>query len=245
MKNPLQWLADFFRGRAHRVLEGLEDPREQLGLFVNDLNEQLADLRRAVARALKDEKRLRLEIRDHLSKAADWERRAVLALEEGDDTLARSALVKKEDCDVQALTLQKDWEAHQDVADKLKDTLHAAKRQVDEARRKYTLSVARYESAQAQKSIADTLNSQASDSANELVEQLDDKIRQLEAETDVHMEMSAAGEDGSLESRFLELENRRKGNEALDQLKASLGDRRSLPPSSSRVEQLKAKLDQS
>ncbi len=91
MTNLLQRLADFFRGRANRVLDELEDPREQFGLFVNDLSTQLADLRGAVARAMKDEKRLRLEIRDHLSKAADWERRAVFALEDGDETLARQS----------------------------------------------------------------------------------------------------------------------------------------------------------
>ena len=135
MKKLLQRFADFLRGRANRVLDEIEDPREQLGLFVNDLNTRLADLRGAVARAMRDEKRLRVEIRDHLSKAADWERRAVLALEDGDETLARQALVKKEDCDERALALQKDWEAHQDVAGKLKDTLQAAKRQVEEARR--------------------------------------------------------------------------------------------------------------
>ncbi len=57
--------------------------------------------------------------------------------------------------------------------------------------------------------------------------------------------MSDAGEAGSFESRFLELESRRKGDEALDQLKASLGERKSLPAASSRIDELKAKLDQS
>ena len=69
-------MADLLRGRANRVLDELEDPKEQLSLFLNDLSNQLEDLRGAVARALADEKRARLEIRDHLSKASDWERRA-------------------------------------------------------------------------------------------------------------------------------------------------------------------------
>ena len=57
---------------------------------------------------------------------------------------------------------------------------------------------------------------------SELVEQLNDKIRQLEAETDVQMEMSDAGEAGSVESRFLELESRRRWSTASTSMAPSL-----------------------
>ena len=243
MTDLLKRLADLFRGRAHRVLDELEDPRELLELSLGDLNRQLSDLHASVARALSDEKRLRLEIRDHLGKARDWERRAVLALEDGDESLARQALEKREECEEHALALQEGWETQQQVSEKLKSSLKAAKRQVEETRRTSTLSVARYESAQARKNIADILTSQHGASPAELVEKLDDKIRLLEAETEVQTELG----DGtsSLESRFRELENRRRGDEGLTALKALLEENKKLPTSSSRIDELKARLDES
>ena len=245
MSRLLQKLVEFFRGSAHRVLDDLEDPREQLELFLSDLNRELGDLHDAVAGALADEKRLRLEIRDHLSKAKDWERRAVLALEDGDENLAREALARKDECEGHALTLQEGWEAQRGVSKELKSSLAAARRQVEDARRTYTLSLARYESAKARKKIADTLTSKDGDSANELVERLDDKIRQLDAETNVQLELGDGTGSSSLESRFLELETARKGDEALAALKAAIDERKSLPTPSSRIDELKTRLEES
>ena len=83
------------RGKTESVLDQLENPEEQLSVFVGELNDQLQSLQKAVARAVADEKRLKMEIEDHLTQASEWEKRAVLALEAGHEDLAKQALVKK------------------------------------------------------------------------------------------------------------------------------------------------------
>ena len=79
------------QGKTDALLDRMENPEEQLSVFVNELNEQAQSLQRSVASAIADEKRLKMQIEDHLTKASEWEARAVLALEEGNEPLARTA----------------------------------------------------------------------------------------------------------------------------------------------------------
>ena len=60
------------RGKTNRLLNRLENPEEQLAVFVSELNEQVRDLQRSVASAIADEKRLRMQIEERLSQGAGW-----------------------------------------------------------------------------------------------------------------------------------------------------------------------------
>jgi len=244
--NQLQRLWHAFRGKTGAMLDDLEDPDEQLAVFVSELEEHLQDLHRSVASAVADEKRLKMQIEEHLARASDWESRAVLALQEGDETLAREALLKKEECEAGSIALQKTWEAQKDATDKLKASLHAQKLKVSEAKTKYTLLLAQYKSASTKKKIQESLSVSRSDSPMVMIERLSDKIRKIEAETEVNVELGGDGVGEDLELKFIALERRKKGDEALALLKARLAERKQLPGPSvgiERIEELKAKLE--
>jgi phage shock protein A len=232
------------RGKTAALLDDLEDPETQLAV-VDELNEQVQSLHRAVASAIADEKRLKMQIEDLLSKAGEWESRAVLALQHGNETLAREALLKKDECEAQSLALQKGWEAQKNATETLKASLHSTQTRVAEAKTKYNLLLAQYRSATAKKKVSESMSVKTDDSPMMLMDRLSDRIRQIEAETEVNLELSGVAAT-DLETKFVELERAEKGEAALQLLKARLTEQRRLADqsgSASRIEELKAKLD--
>jgi phage shock protein A len=240
------------RGEGDGLLDRLEDPEEQLSVFLSELNDQVLDLQRSVAGAIADEKRLHKQIETLREKSAEWESRAVVALDQGDEELARSALLKQGDCEGEAGALESGWRAQKEATERLKESLKLARTRMDEARRKYTLLLAQYKSAETRKKIQTSLSQTSSDSPLQLMEQLEGRIRQVEAEAEAELVLSAENPDPQLEARFAELDHRRRGDEALARLKAKLAEGRSLGPGSGtgeapgsgdRVESLKKTLD--
>jgi phage shock protein A len=219
-------------GKTESLLGRLEDPEEQLSLFVKELNEQLASLQKAVACAIADEKRLKAQTEDLLARADEWENRAVLALEDGNELLAKEALLKKEECDAQAVAAQKGWKAQKEATEQLKTSLQAMKQTVAEAKRKYTLLLARYKAAETKKKIHDTLSACCAESPMVLMERLTDKIHKVEAEAEAALDLSGEPGDTELEVRFAEMERKKKGDQALDLLKAKLAQQVAAAPSS-------------
>lgn len=241
MAKTVQRFWNVLKGKIDSSLDEIEDPQAQLLLFVEELDKQIEDLRKAVAIPLTQEKRLKLQIEDQLAKANGWENRAVLALEEGDEDLARQALLKKEDLVASSLELQKEWEIQAASARKLQGELQLAMKKVDEAKRKYSLLLARQQSAMARKKIAEITAGGGGQSPRQLMDRLNEKILRIEAETATSLELSGEGLGDDLEAKFYELERRRKGDQALAELKASLAQGKL---GGDRVLQLKASLDE-
>ena len=227
--NVLARIKYIVRGKTDSVLDRLENPEEQLAVFVGELNDQLQNLQKAVARAVADEKRLAMEIEDHLTQASEWEKRAVLALEGGNEDLAQQALLKKGEHDTRALSLQKTWHTQQAATAKLKASLQTTRDKIEEAKRKYTLMVAQYKTATTAKKVHESLSPTAAESPMAIMERLGDKIRTIEAETEALVELEGGDEVG-LEARFAELEKSKRGSQALDALKAKLAAEKGAPP---------------
>jgi phage shock protein A len=77
------------------LLDGLEDPRKSVEQTLNEMREQIRAARREVVSAVAAEKQLRGKL-DELDKEAErWANRAELAVKNGDDELAREALLQK------------------------------------------------------------------------------------------------------------------------------------------------------
>ncbi len=222
MRSIAKRLLNVVKGKSHAVLDKMEKPEEQLVVFLEDLNNSVMKLQKGVTAAVADEKKLKLQLDQTIKTTNEWEQKAILALQNGDEDLAREALLRKETAETQAKTLHKDWIAQKEAAGKLKNNLKQAKNRVDEAKRNYTLLSAKYQSAKTNKEMTDTFSSLNEESPLHLMDELNDKILQLEAETDANMELMGDEIDGDLEEKFTQLENAHRGDKALAELKAKL-----------------------
>lgn len=84
---------------------------------------QLAKSKREVASAIAAEHRLKSQLEGERNQIRDWEHRAMLAVSEGRDDLAKQALFKQQEHAERAATLEKTWRAQADQTEKLRASL--------------------------------------------------------------------------------------------------------------------------
>jgi phage shock protein A len=77
------------------LVDGLQDPRKSVEQTLLEMQEQIRAARREVVSAVAAEKQLRGKLDELDAQAAKWASRAELAVKNGDDELAREALMQK------------------------------------------------------------------------------------------------------------------------------------------------------
>jgi len=231
----------FIRGKGHAVLDKFEKPEEQLVVFVEELTDSMIKMQKSVAAAVADEKKLMLQLEKQLGLANDWEGKALMALKEGNENLAKQALVRKEDAENHAKILKQNWQTQVDACDQLKGNLRHAKDRLDEAKRQYTLLLARYRSAKTKQKMSETLSPVGDESPMRYIEDLNDKILKIEAETEAHLGLLRDESGDDLEQQFARLENANRGEKALLEFKSRLESQKQIGERDD-VEDLKANL---
>src|SRR2546425_1089852 len=87
-------LSTLIRSNINDLISRAENPEKMLNQLIVDMRTQLAKAKQQVAAAIADEKRLAAQVDQERKAAEDWERRAVLAVQEGRDDLAKQALLR-------------------------------------------------------------------------------------------------------------------------------------------------------
>lgn len=186
--------SQLFRSNLNDLISKAEDPEKMLTQILVDMRSQLVQAKQQVATAIADERRLRDQADNEYKEAEAWERRAMVAIQEGKDDLAKQALVRQSEHASHAQQLQSTWEAHQVETEKLKNQLRDLNDKIEEAKRKKNLLVARQRRAEAQKRIADTMSSLSEQSAFEAFSRMEERIdqneRMIRASSEIDEEMS-------------------------------------------------------
>ena len=106
-------LSTLLRSNINDLISSAENPEKMLNQILIDMRSQLAKAKQQVAAAIADEKRLRDQADAERRQADDWEKRAMLAVQEGRDDLAKQALVRQGEHSQHAEQLEVTWQAHQ------------------------------------------------------------------------------------------------------------------------------------
>jgi phage shock protein A len=225
-------LSQMLRSNINDLISRAEDPEKMLTQILADMRSQLAKAKQQVASAIADEKRLRDQADTEFKQAEDWERRAMLAVQEGRDDLAKQALVRQAEHANNGQQLQQTWEAHRMETEKLKNSLRDLNDKIEEAKRKKNLLVARQRRAQAQKRISETMSSLSEKSAFEAFSRMEERIetneRQIKAASEIDEEFSG----DTLQREFKQLE-RGAATGSVDQQLLALKQKMGMLPSGS------------
>ena len=199
-------LSQVLRSNINDLISRSEDPEKMLNQIIIDMRSQLVKAKQQVASAIADEKRLRDQADKEFKDAAEWEKRAMLAIQEGRDDLAKQALVRQGEHVSHGQQLETTWESHRLETEKLKNSLRDLNDKIEEAKRKKNLLIARQRRAQAQARIAETMSSLSEKSAFEAFARMEEKIetneRQLKASVEIDEEFSG----DTLSNKFKQLE---------------------------------------
>ena len=199
-------LSTLLRSNINDLISRSENPEKMLNQIITDMRSQLVKAKQQVASAIADEKRLRDQVDGELRQAQDWEKRAMLAVQEARDDLAKQALVRHQEHVSHAQQLEMTWESHRLETERLKNSLRDLNDKIEEAKRKKNLLIARQRRAQAQKRISETMSALSERSAFEAFARMEEKIitneKQLQAAQEIDEEFSG----DQLHKEFRQLE---------------------------------------
>ncbi len=216
-------LAQLIKSNINDLISKSEDPEKMLNQVVLDMNNQLVEAKKQVASSIADEKRLAKQCEQEQANAAEWERRAMMALRAGNEELAREALTRKKEHDQLAVTFKEQWQKQKAAVEKLKQALRMLNDKIEEAKRKKNVLVARKKRAEAQRAIQETMSGLKDQSAFETFDRMSQKIDQIEAEAEAGEELAEEYTGDVLASQFAKLERTAGADDELEALKRKMG----------------------
>ena len=202
----LDRFSQLLKSNINDLISKAEDPEKMLTQILEDMRSQLVKAKTQVAQAIADEKGLRDRADSEYKNAKTWEERAMLAIQQGRDDLAKQALVRHQEHLGHAQQYEQTWESQRQESEKLKNSLRDLNDKIEEAKRKKNLLVARQRRAQAQQRIAETMSSLSEKSAFEAFSRMEERIetneRQLKAASELEDEFTG----DTLQRDFKQLE---------------------------------------
>ena len=226
-------IATLFKSNINDLISRAENPEKMLDQILIDMRNQLAQAKQQVASSIADEKRLKDQADAEYKSAQDWEAKAMLAVKENRDDLAKQALVRHTESLQHANQLEETWQTQQATVEKLKNSLRDLNDKIEEAKRKKNLLLARQRSAQAQQRIAQTMSGMSEKSAFEAFARMEEKIANNERQIKASVEIDEEFSGDRLQSDFKKLE-RVAGSASADQQLMALKEKMGLlPPGSS------------
>ncbi len=199
-------LSTVIKSNINDLISRAENPEKMLNQIILDMRDQLAKAKREVAAAIADERKLRAQLDSEVKQMRQWEHRAMLAVKEGRDDLAKQALVRQQEHAGRASALDETWRAQSGETEKLKGSLRQLNDKIEEAKRKRNLLVAKQRRAQAQRRIHETMSGLSNTSAFDAFNRMAGKIEEQERESLAHQEVNEALGPGTLEDEFKQLE---------------------------------------
>jgi phage shock protein A len=213
-------LSTVIKSNINDLISRAENPEKMLNQIILDMRDQLAKAKREVAAAIADERKLKAQLEQEVKQQRDWQHRAMLAVKEGRDDLAKQALLRQQEHAERAMVLQQTWETQSTETEKLKGSLRQLNDKIEEAKRKRNLLIAKQKRAQAQRRIHETMSGLSDTSAFEAFNRMADKIDEDERRNLAAAEVDAELGGDTLETEFLRLETGPGGAGVEDQLLA-------------------------
>ena len=215
--------ATMVRSNLNDLISRAENPEKMLNQLIVDMRSQLDKARQQVAQSIADEKKLEADSLAMKKQAEDWERRAMLAVQEGRDDLAKQALMRYNEALQGAQQLHDTWVKSKTETEALKASLRQLNDKIEEAKRKKNILIARARRAEAQQRIQETLSGMGDKSAFESFERMQEKIEANERKAIASAELNEEMTGDSLAKQFEQLEYHGSSDQQLLELKAKMG----------------------
>ncbi|MCA1903313.1 MAG: PspA/IM30 family protein [Cyanobacteria bacterium KgW148] len=206
------------RSNLNALVTAAEDPEKILEQTIIDMQEDLVQLRQAVAQAMAAMKRQEQQYKQTENQVNEWERRAMLALQKGDDNLAREALSRKKTHAETLATLKPGYDQTVAQVNQLKKSLTILESKIAEAKTKKEMLKSRIQAAKAQENLNNMMGKINTNSASAAFERMEERVMMAEAKASATSEL---GMD-NLESQFAMLESSSDVDDELMAMKARL-----------------------
>mmetsp|Transcript_15358 Transcript_15358/g.18508 ORF Transcript_15358/g.18508 Transcript_15358/m.18508 type:complete len:321 (-) Transcript_15358:500-1462(-) len=184
-------------------ISSAEDPEKLLDQTVIEMTEDLTKMRQATAQVMASQKQLENKYKQAQTTADDWYKRAQLALEKGDEDLARQALTRRKSFQENADGLKAQLEAQSEATKNLIANTRSLESKLAEAKSKKDTLKARAASAKTSKQVSEMVGSIGTSNAYAAFDRMEEKVTAMEAEAEATT-MLTGGDALAQEFKLLE-----------------------------------------
>lgn len=213
------------RAKLNKMIGRSEDPEKILEKAVAQMQENLIQLRQAVANAIATQKRTQRQLDGAKSKGDEWYSRAQLALQKGEEKLAREALIERKAYHEIAVAMEAHLATQKTVIAQLKKDMRKLEAKISELKTQKDLYIARVREAETKAKIKEILDIDTSTSLNAF-KKIEEKVLELEAQTEAIAEL----EIDELADKFVSPEGAKQIDNELAAIKAQLINGENIPP---------------
>lgn len=220
--NMFDRFARVVKSNVNQVLSNIEEPEKVLDQAVKDMQNDLVKIRQSYAEIFATQKRSQKQKDEADTAANDWYKRAQLALEKGDEELAKEALSRRQIQVEISEGLTAAIEKQGAAIEKLYASMTALDDKITDAKRQKDAMIARARTAKASTQVTDLLNTVGDSNSMEAFERMKEKVEKMEATAEIAGELAASssGTSANLEDRFKALESGNAVDDELEKMKA-------------------------
>ena len=143
----LERVAALVRANLNDLIDRAEDPEKMIKQVILDMENQLIQVKTQVAISMADQHLLQKKQSEQEDKAAEWMRKAELAVDKTQDDLARAALERYQSCTRLAEGFTKQVDEQRQQVDTLRKALSQLDQKLAEARAKSDVLLAQHRRA--------------------------------------------------------------------------------------------------
>ena len=212
----LERVGTLVRANLNDLIDRAEEPEKMIKQLILDMQNQLLQVKTQVAIAIADQHLLAKKQQENQEKAAEWVRRAELAVAKQQDDLARAALERSLSYK-QIVAGFAEQVADQNVqVESLKSALSKLEQKLAEAQTKSDLLIAQHRRARALNKAGDARLKVGDGSRQAAFDRMRRKVQRSEAVSEAKSELAA----DSVEDRLAALEKEDKIEQLLTEMKA-------------------------
>lgn len=211
----MERVSTLVRANLNDLIDKAEDPEKMIKQVILDMQNQLLQVKTQVAIAIAGQHLLAKKHKENQDKAAEWVRKAELAVDKKQDDLARAALERSISHRNMADNFKQQVEDQGQQAENLKTALRKLEQKLSEAQAKSDLLIAQHRRARALSRAADaqlTMRGPGSDSA---LDRMRDKVLRTEAIGQAKAELNG----DTVEDRLASLDRQDEVERLLAELK--------------------------
>jgi phage shock protein A len=215
----LERVATLVRANLNDLIDRAEDPEKMIKQVILDMENQLLQVKTQVAVAMADQHLLQKKQVEHEDKAAEWMRKAELAVDKKQEDLARAALERYQSFTKVAEDYGRQSADQRLQVDTLRNALEKLEQKLNEARAKCDLLIAQHRRAHALDRASEAQLAIGDRSSVANFDRMRNKVQRSEAISQAKAEL--VGDD--VDRRFDQMQRDQEVDRLLEALKARRG----------------------
>jgi phage shock protein A len=214
----LERVSTLVRANLNDLIDRAEHPEKMIKQIMLDMENQLMQVKTQVAIAIADEHLLLKKQKENEEKAAEWTRKAEIAVDKKQDDLARAAIDRGLTCRQMAEGFAQQVADQKQQVEILKSALRKLEQKLQEAQSKSELLMAQHRRARALGKASDARMTMGGGTAVATLDRMKNKVSRAEAMSQAKSELAgdnvddrlaALGKEDEIEKLLSELKTRR------------------------------------